>query len=1061
MTDTLGPGDCGYQYIEFTIPATATVGSTIENCVTLDIQGQPVQTICRSFTVDAPEADPCLWKQVCDKQPDYQPGDVFRYRLRIQNIGGLPITGATLTDVLDQNLEYVGNPSYYIDNSWNTPCTTTPSNPWTGVSLNYNSGTNTVTANIDSIPATCQDIFYTNCGMYGTYGVPFYFIEFDVKVADTSALGNIANEFELSGGSLTSTHTSNTAHVLVTGVVGYNLEKGVKEPSASAYDTLANTSAGSTVDYQLQMNSSGTAALRHVTFVDLLPRNDGTNDSQILQACASRGSQFDLTYSSLIGATPGITQLSNPATSLADVNILAPSGAPGPVFTLGCGTAGSWGAAWTAGQKNLAAYFGSAAIGTGASVEFKADISSSAAVSEIACNTFAASGWTKHLIQNSLPSYQLAGELESPEACVEIDSVQQTGPCLEKVEAKVECDGLSAAGVQQYVITLSGGIGCTPATVILSSPDGPVSPSTFNLTSSAWSISTGFTNNSGNNPIKINYTVICENEECRDSIIIDLPDCGGGTPQDDCCKGFRHDFKETKLHYNNSGVVNLSTSLIAGPAPIKKFRATIVSAQLKKVCWFSTGSWQRIFGDITSGNLITAPAAGPQLLDIYSREATWGPGECIDWNQGAQLKLNMIFPAFNNQIFCRDTLRFKIRYTFTDCECRTCDTLVSYDVVRRWKWTPWDDVLKPRKLKDIGGKTSRGEDEISAEQPESTSLIMDDANNGSLWVISPDADENDITVTGVEFRLSEVPITELSLEGGQGIVQDDIAYIQSDIAPGENGEIMLTFDNSTAMMKFTVFVRYAYTVEGFDETYFTEAIEYTALVPGAAQDELAIDTEDEPENVRSYALYFSASNGYEENVSAIGIKPAENMRILAVGPPNEDGENTYMVPRRVAEDSYIITALDLGTAGIESGVSMSPIYITVSGGDDTAEIEFTTYDENGNVISTGTLELTDPISTNIEDGGQVDSDVSIKSIVPNPANHTVTITYSTDQLVSNAKMDIVNMQGISVMKVLDNKTLGFGSHIKVIDISELPSGMYTIMLRTPSGTVTKPLSIVR
>ncbi len=1060
LNGTLGAGDCAYQYVEFTIPLTATIGSTIENCAWLDIPGQPLKEICRSFTVAAPAAKPCLWKQICNKQPDYEPGDVFRYRLRIQNIGGQPITGATLTDMLDPNLEYAGNPSYYTSNSWNTPCTTSPSNSWTGVSLNYNSTTNNITASLPTIPAACQDIFYTNCGMYGTPNVPFYFIEFDVEVRDTAALGNVPNEFELSGGSLGSPYTSNTVHALITGVVGYNLEKGIKSPSTSSYSSSMTTTAGSSVNYQLQMNSSGTAALRHVTFADLLPRDDGTNDSQILQACAPRGSQFDITYNSFINSSPAITQYNNPAGALANVNIFSPAGSPGAAFTLGCGTAGTWNPSWSSGQMNLAAYFGSTAIGTSANVEFEGMTPSSAVVDELACNTFAASGWTKHLIQNSVPTFTLAGELESPEACVKIDKPQEPDPCLERINVKVKCDGVTPAGLKQYSMGISGVTACTPAILILNSPDGPFSPSTFNLTTSSWSISTSFINSTGSNPIKIHYVVICENKECRDSLMVDLPPCDGDPHGKDCCREFFHEIKETKLNWDVSGTVNLSTMLFAGPSPIKKFRATIVSAQLRNACRWWTGPWQRIFGDITGGNLVAAPAPGPQLLDIFSREAIWGPGECIDWRQGAQLKLDMIFPAFSNNFFCKDTLRFKIRYSFTDCDCKTCDTLVTYDVVRRWKWAPWGDA-KPGFGRGRGGKNSEKGDETLAEQPTSTSLVMDDPNNGNLWVISPDKDENDFTVTGVEFRSTKIRLTDIMINDTRGIVQNDIGFINTDIIPGDKQPIELKFDNSEPLAQFPVTVRYAYTVEGSEDTYFTQPIEYTARVPGAAPDQMAVDSETEPDNVRSYALYFNATNGYEQDVSSIGIEPADNMRILAIGPPSVEGEDTYMVPRKVDEDSYIITTVNHGTRGVESGTMMQPVFVTVAGGDETgAEVKFTTYDENGDIISEGVVKLTNAIS-NISERLNKSEGPSIQSVVPNPANNSVTISYSTDHTIENAEMSIIDMQGREVLPVLENTALGYGSHIQVVDISGLTSGMYIITLKTPEGVVTKALSVVR
>ncbi|MBX3043692.1 MAG: T9SS type A sorting domain-containing protein [Candidatus Kapabacteria bacterium] len=1065
ISGTLAPGQCGYVYVAFTIPQTITVGSTVTNCVTVTITGQTPITTCNSFVVDTPAPKPCVWKEVCNKQTDYTPGSIFRYRLRIQNIGGMPITGATLTDVLNPNLEYVGNPSYYISNTWNTPCTSSPATPWTGVNLSYNAGTNTITALLDTIPATCQNIFYAQCGMYGTSGVPFYFIEVDVKVRDTSALGSIPNSFSLSGGSLGSTPTtSNIDYILVTGVVGYNLEKGIKKPSDTNYGTSTTTAAGSTVNYRLKMNSSGTAALRHVTFVDLLPLDNGTADSKILIGCASRGSQFDIPFSSFTTASPTVASFwNNTAATQANVNLWTPTGAPGASFTNSCGTAGSWSSgAWAANQKNLGAYFGSNAIGAGgATIDFDGLISSTAKANETACNSFAVSGWTKHLIQSSIPTFQLAGQLESPLACATIDTVVTPEPCIKVDRMKIECAGLNADGNQNYGISLVAN-SCTPATLLISSPDGTFSPASFTFASSPWTMNTTLTYTSTNNPIMIYYTLICENEVCRDSIMLDVPHCDNTTPVEKCCEKFTSKFEKPSIQTNNStGFVGLSFGMSAGPAPIQKFSATIVSAQLRRVCNNSVGAWTRIFGDITGGSLVTPPAAGPQLLSIFSREAIWGPGECVDWTRGANVDLKMIYPPFSGNKFCRDTLMFKIRYSFTDCECNTCDTLITYTVVRKMTFLPWDWDLGDIKLGDLKNKLGR-ERAFQSDEPASTSIVMDNANTGDLWIISPDDAENNTIITGVELRSHIVPLLSLSSEGNQGYIEGDVAYIPVNIVRGQSRSIKLSFDNKASVMQFPVIVRYIYQIENNDEVFYTDQIEYIARVPDATQDRMDIDIATRPEKVSTFALYFSNTNGYKESIAAIGLKPANGMKVLAIGPANIDGEDTYMIPRKQDDGSYIITSAG-GTIGVPATTMVKPIYITLSGvPEDNATVEFTTYDINANAISMGSIVLSNPISKvfSIETGNN--SGVDITSIVPNPASGIATITFTSERTIRGAKLSIMDVLGRELIILTDDMSvLERGIHVQTVDVSKLTAGIYYVTLQTADGTVSKAISIVR
>lgn len=1067
INGSLAPGACGYIYVSFTIPQSTTIGSTITNCVTLNISGNPPQQACNSFVVDTPAPKPCLWKEVCNKQNDYTPGSTFRYRLRIQNIGGMPITGATLTDVLNPNLEYVGNPSFYIGSSWNTACTTTPSNPWSGVNLSYNSTSNTITALIDTIPATCQNLFYASCGMYGTGSVPYYFIEMDVKVRDSSALGNVPNQFSVSGGSLGSAVTSsNIENILVIGVVGFNLEKGVKKPADTTYTNAISTTAGANVDYKLKMNSSGTAALRHVTFTDLLPLNNGAADSKILSGCGSRGSQFNIPFSSLGTSSPTVASFwNNSATSLANVNAWTPTGAPGNSFSIGCGTTGTWtNAAWVANQKNLGAYFGPVAVGSaGAEITFSGLVAANALPTQNACNTFAASGWTKHLIQSSISTFQLAGQLESPDACVTIDTIPKPKPCIEVKQIEFKCKGLDDQGNQMYTMELTAN-SCAPATLLISSPDGTFAPSSFSITSASWNINTTFTYTSTNNPVKVNYTLICGDEVCRDSILWDVPPCDNPPPVDECCVKFIHTIGNPKIqHVSSTGTVSLNVPMTAGPSPIKKFTATIVSAQLKRACGNAPASWIRIFGDITGGSLVVAPAAGPQLLDLYSREATWGPGACIDWNKGAHLGLNMIFPPFSGGFKCYDSLNFKIRYTFTDCDCRTCDTLVSYTIVRKMQFLPWDDVLTGGLGIGVLKGLAEPGNELQAEVPENTSLIMNDQNSGKLWVISPDNDENNVVIKGIEVKSPEVELENIGISGNNGYMQGDVAFIFTEIKAGQSVGVDLKFNNDSQKMKFPIQVRYNYSFVDSEEMYFTEPIKYMAYVPGAESDDMNIDESSKPTKVHTYALYFSNTNGYEQTISAIGLIPNGDIKILAVGPTVSQSDETYLIPRLQEDGQYLISSALIGEIGVLAGKTIKPIYITVSGVDElNSTIQFNTYGMNEEFVSTGTVKLINPISKVGDSFGSNSNDVIIQSIVPNPANDFVTVTFSTSSILSNAMISIVDMLGREVINIDENYgAINQGTHIKTINVAKLTSGSYYFLIQSDSGTVSKPISIVR
>lgn len=1064
-TSALGPGQCRWFEITFTIPSTATVGSTITNCAWFASTGMPTISGCNSFTVAAPAPTACVWKEVCNEQPSYTPGSIFRYRLRVQNIGGTALSGTTITDVLNGNLQYIGNPSFYTGTAWNAPCQTTSN--WTGVGLTHNAVSNTVTATLPSIPATCQNIFYTNCGMYGTGGVPYYFIEFDVKVVDTSALGNIPNQFTLSGGTLPAPVNSNIEYVTVVGTAGFTLDKGVKPTGPGSYGSSATTSAGGSVSYRLRLNVASTSVgLRHVTFADLLPRDNGASDQLILGPCSPRGSAFDVAWASALGSSPTATSWNN-ATSFARVNNFAPTGAPGAMFVGGCGTAGTWTSGIPASAKNLGYYFGSTPIAAtfSATSDFTATVAASATDNQQACNTFAANAAVRHLIASSIISDQIIGQLESTPACV---TVKKTG-CLDSVQIVVNCAGKDAAGNQQYSFVITGWNAAGASVLMLNSPQGTFSPSTFALSPGAFSITSTFTDIPPVDAmITMHYQLVVNGQIiCRDSIIRDLPPCPQEPPQD-CCKEFIRQVRHDKLTYDNAGNVTLQASMIAGPTPIKEFTATIVSVQRRQVCVNSAGPWHRAFGDITAGSLSVPLGPGPLLLSLYSREATWGPGECLPFGQGTTLNLNMIFPPPPASFKCRDTIIFAIRYTFTDCKCVTCTRLVYDTIVRKPLILPWDPVgggigigIGTGRLatKKIAGDGADGD--VQAEAPATTRIIMDDDTDGALWIVNPDSDENTITVLGAEVTSSTIPLSSISIADVTGVVNGATGFVSTSVAPGANGEVALKFNNPSSTKQWQVSVRYLYD-DGGDVFAFSEPVTYLVRAPGAAPDEVAGDPTIKPTAVNTYALRFRSSNGYNSNVAAIRLTSTSAARILAVGPAEGDGE-TVTVTLTPNETQTAIAALPSGYYGVEPNTDVTPIYLTLSNVENAGAVpmRFETFDSDGQLVSEGTFTLEQPVMSVEQRGETGDVGARIIGIAPNPSGNVVTVTVAVDADLPQSEIVIVASDGRTVL-TLSQGPLHDGSRMIITqEINKLAQGSYNVVLRTPRGSTSLPLRIIR
>lgn len=1069
-TSALAPGQCRYFEVNFTIPAAATVGSTITNCAWFTGPGLAPVKACNSFVVVAPAPQACVWKEVCSKLPSYAPGATFRYRMRVQNIGGQPLTGATITDVLNPNLTVVGtgNPSYYTSTNWAAPCQATST--WAGVTFGYNAGTNTVTAALPTIPAVCQSIFYLNCGMYGTGGVTFYFIEFDVKITDTSALGNIPNLFTLSGGTLPATVTSNTELVTVAGTAGYTLDKAVKANPAGTYGTSATVSAGGTIAYRLRMTVPSTSVgLRHITFADLLPIDDSPNpDKLILGPCTPRNSSFNITYAlPVLPSTPATTSWNNSTTTFARVNNFQPTGAPAVMFVGGCGTTGTWTSSIPSGAENVGWYFGATPIGAlgTATAQMNALIPSNVTDSARACNTFAASAAVRHLINSTIISDQVIGQLESAPVCV---TVLKVGPCLDSIQIKVDCKGKDAAGNQQYSIQITGNNGTGAGVLNLSSTEGTFAPSNFVLPLGPFIVNTVFTDTPpvSGGLLVIQYALMGPNGQvlCRDSILRDLPPCPVEPPRD-CCIDFIRQIKDRKVTYNNAGGVTLSATIIAGPTPIQTFVASIVGVQLRTKCLASPASaWQRGLGDITGGSLSVPLSPGPNLLSVFSRIARWGPDQqCESFANGVNMSLNMIFPAPPASFKCHDTLIFTMRYTFTDCKCQTCELVVRDTVVRRRTFVPWDNsgVIIPSRFGTQQMRDAKAGEEVQAETVGRTSIVMSDKNSGTLHIINPAVDGNDITVHGVEVTSEQVPLVSIGRDGNTSAASGGTAFIGVLAPPGTNDSVGLLFNNANSLMTFPVDVRFLYTVGTSTTPEFSEVIRYQARVPGGAPDEIGADPTSKPDGVKTYAVFFKNANAYRQRTALIRIKTNGPARILAVGPAGTDPSEALLTPTISDSGRYMISAVEGGEGGVGEGAVVKPIYLTLSDVvGSTVSFDFQTYDVDGNLVSSGTFTLSDPIA-GVHEAGDVDvTPIATMAVMPNPAGTSATVSITLNRSLGTSAMTITDINGRTI-KTLASGAMDQGNHVISTDVTDMPQGAYFIVLTTPFGTQSLPLNVIK
>ena len=626
-TGTLNPGACAYVQVNFTIPAGATVGSTINNCANATYTGlaTPIQS-CAPFVVTAPLAQACIWKDVCNKQASYTAGQTFRYRLRVQNIGGQAITGASITDILNGNLQYVGNPTYYTTTNWASPCSTPalPAGATALTGVTFSQSGQTLTWNLPTIGASCQSLFYQYCSNYGNFSVPYNYIEFDVKIKDTACIGNIPNYFAISGGNVTA-QNSNVEYVNVVGTAAFNLDKTVSKDNGATYAASATAAAGSNVQFKLKFTPSvsSTTAMRHVTYVDLMPRDNTTGDLHILNRSANRGSQYDLNFQNSISSTPtavgGYDMINVANAKINGIIIPAVTGLMFP-YTGGTGVPN-----WTSpiintpvpvSSKNLTAYFGGTPITTSAEAVFAAQIPTGTAAQLTSCNTFAANAATCHLINSALMVNMAMAPQESVKACVDAtpsvfsccDSIQvipQPQPkCCFQIKYKSNNCDLTSVNVSMVNGTIGSVTFNAATTACFNNPSPAIGLSAYTFTpiGSACGVFTAQicpTATPGTTVI-INYQFNFANgQKCLKSDTLRQCDA---VPTD-CCKS---------VEVISINTPNQCCSKIKASCPIKNVQVSITNGVLGDISF--TGANAACFTPITGSSLTTtnfAPTCSP------------------------------------------------------------------------------------------------------------------------------------------------------------------------------------------------------------------------------------------------------------------------------------------------------------------------------------------------------------------------------------------------------------------------------------------------------------------
>ncbi len=413
QTNGLNVGGVVYIAINFTINANAS--SFFSN--TVNLTGPPVGITPSSATwniyLHEPEPKASTFKMICDPKPNtiYKQGDIVRYRLRVQNFGTADMIGAVATDTLNSNLEYIGNPSYYSSTFWEPGCEAPNTATWSP-SPTLNRSGNNLSWDLPEIKSNCQSVIWPNSGYYGTYNIPYYFIDFDVRIRKTSGLGSIINNFVVSGGNLPVASTSPDTYITVVGTHGFTLEKQVSTNGGATYATSGTTSSGANVKYRLQMKNTGTTSFRDALMIDMLPLDNNGSDNLMLNRSIDRGSDLSVIYNNFLASTPHLptsTMFSDGTNLCLPQFGYSPSSCANPIWSAG-----------TPPSNNVKIDFGLNYLDVGQNLEytFGAKIKDGK-IGQVTCNTFSANA-SKVLIINNVNTAFPLNAVESDKACVSI-----------------------------------------------------------------------------------------------------------------------------------------------------------------------------------------------------------------------------------------------------------------------------------------------------------------------------------------------------------------------------------------------------------------------------------------------------------------------------------------------------------------------------------------------------------------------------------------------------------------------------------------------------------------
>jgi|GEM_PF-2241336 len=523
---------------------------------------------------------------------------------------------------------------------------------------------------------------------------------------------------------------------------------------------------------------------------------------------------------------------------------------------------------------------------------------------------------------------------------------------------------------------------------------------------------------------------------------VDLPRCVS------CCDDLKVSIREAKIKQSGSNVI-VATSFTATPGPFRSVRATIERANVSRTC----APLGRTIAAATFASGSVAGFPTPSFTPS-STSAVFGDVPAGVALSVTPISLTVALPPPPTSINCRDTVRYCIRYEFTDTTCRTCDTIVCYTIIRKRSFIDAGVLTSAVVATPAPGK--QGEQTEMLEQT-TTGLVTATLESFTKATVR-------IALRDGLYSVDKIRIaTEggVSVAGIQGGTVRDGMGTRAGIAAGTSVNIGLDLVNDVKLDHIKFYVM----LDVVDvETNDTSQTGFEVLGRAAsARTGDVVDADDitpKPSDIHTYALHFFAGNVTSTTVKRIQIRALDSARILAAG-PFSSSETVLFRPDGGDSTTRLVPADTDDGSVIRAGKHVRPIYITVSGATNgKLHLGYTTYDSVGAVIAEGDANLTASVtSITHDDNGRPIQGIRISHPIPNPATTSATIALHTDT-PTVVTMRIVDINGHVVFESAQ-QSMYVGDHAFIVDVTGFIAGSYRAVFITDRGTLQLPLVVWR